>query len=69
MGRGKFKGKPTGRRQFSTPEEMRMSRLLTSYIYTFMKFAVGSFFSSLYQFLRSITYVCDVTAIRMALTE
>ncbi|KAK9268076.1 hypothetical protein L1049_010515 [Liquidambar formosana] len=22
MGRGKFKGKPTGRRQFSTPEEM-----------------------------------------------
>ncbi|VFQ58857.1 unnamed protein product [Cuscuta campestris] len=23
MGRGKFKGKPTGRRQFSTPEEMR----------------------------------------------
>ncbi|CAL5411334.1 unnamed protein product [Camellia sinensis] len=24
MGRGKFKGKPTGRRQFSTPEEMRV---------------------------------------------
>ncbi|XP_047328990.1 28 kDa heat- and acid-stable phosphoprotein-like [Impatiens glandulifera] len=23
MGRGKFKGKPTGRRMFSTPEEMR----------------------------------------------
>lgn len=23
MGRGKFKGKPTGRRHFSTPEEMR----------------------------------------------
>ncbi|XP_019168617.1 PREDICTED: 28 kDa heat- and acid-stable phosphoprotein-like [Ipomoea nil] len=23
MGRGKFKGKPTGRRQFSTPEEMK----------------------------------------------
>ncbi|XP_047313329.1 28 kDa heat- and acid-stable phosphoprotein-like [Impatiens glandulifera] len=23
MGRGKFKGKPTGRRQFSTPEEMQ----------------------------------------------
>ncbi|CAL5408889.1 unnamed protein product [Camellia sinensis] len=24
MGRGKFKGKPTGRRQFSTPEEMKV---------------------------------------------
>ncbi|KAL0321268.1 UNVERIFIED_CONTAM: heat- and acid-stable phosphoprotein [Sesamum radiatum] len=24
MGRGKFKGKPTGRRQFSTPEQMSM---------------------------------------------
>ncbi|MQM08075.1 hypothetical protein Taro_040928 [Colocasia esculenta] len=24
MGRGKFKGKPTGRRQFSTPEEMQL---------------------------------------------
>jgi hypothetical protein len=23
MGRGKFKGKPTGHRQFSTPEQMR----------------------------------------------
>lgn len=28
MGRGKFKGKPTGRRQFSTPEEM--SKLSTA---------------------------------------
>ncbi|CAL5409912.1 unnamed protein product [Camellia sinensis] len=25
MGRGKFKGKPTGRRQFSTPEEMKIA--------------------------------------------
>ncbi|KAL6574040.1 hypothetical protein OROHE_001582 [Orobanche hederae] len=27
MGRGKFKGKPTGRRHFSTPEEMRLPEL------------------------------------------
>lgn len=26
MGRGKFKGKPTGRRQFSTPEEIGIAQ-------------------------------------------
>ena len=34
MGRGKFKGKPTGRRQFSTPEEMSESPFLINYSFS-----------------------------------
>ncbi|KVH96980.1 Casein kinase substrate, phosphoprotein PP28 [Cynara cardunculus var. scolymus] len=39
MGRGKFKGKPTGRRQFSTPEEMLAGT--SSRPRTFKKMMVG----------------------------
>lgn len=35
MGRGKFKGKPTGRRHFSTPEEMRECFLPPLFIHLF----------------------------------
>ncbi len=37
-GRGKFKGKPTGRRHFSTPEEMGM---LVSQPFLLFSFLVG----------------------------
>lgn len=36
MGRGKFKGKPTGRRQFSTPEEMRKFFFIDLYLFYFI---------------------------------
>ncbi|KAK4361163.1 hypothetical protein RND71_020115 [Anisodus tanguticus] len=44
MGRGKFKGKPTGRRQFSTPEEMRMYLLVARRCFLF--FIVNEFLTS-----------------------
>jgi hypothetical protein len=43
MGRGKFKGKPTGQRHFSTPEQMRKNVFFFFFIFFFFtEIAVGS---------------------------
>ncbi len=52
-GRGKFKGKPTGRRHFSTPEEMGMlvSQPFCSFLGWLARFVVCGCFCLLSSFL------------------
>jgi hypothetical protein len=38
MGRGKFKGKPTGQRHFSTPEQMRKNVFFIFFFFFFIFF-------------------------------